>query len=116
MPLSVSTPGTRLGSIGALGLALVWTALSFTSVASPAGAQSPTKAYYRAVLAQPASETRAVAGELVWACDGANCVADKGSSRPLRICREVNRKFGQVVTFTAKGQELAAEDLARCNG
>jgi hypothetical protein len=111
-----STPGTRLGSIGALGLALIWTALSFGTVTSPAGAQTPGTAYYRAVLAEPAKESRTIAGDLVWACNGANCVADKGSSRPLRICREVNRKFGQVVTFTTKGEALPADQLAKCNG
>lgn len=116
MTLFASTPGTRLGSIGAFGLALAWTTLSFATVATPAGAQTPSNAYYRAVLAQPANETRAVAGELVWACNGADCVARKGSSRPLRVCREVNRKFGEVVAFTAKGEALPAEDLAKCNG
>jgi hypothetical protein len=116
MTFFASTPGTRLGSIGALGLALVWTAVSFTTVAAPAGAQTPSNAYYRAVLAQPAGDTRAIAGDLVWACKGANCVADKGSSRPLRICREVHRKFGEVVTFTTKGEAMPAEELAKCNG
>jgi hypothetical protein len=116
MTFLASTPGTRLGAIGALGLALAWTALSFGAVTAPAAAQNPSRAFYRAVLAEPASEARAVAGDLVWACKGTSCVADKGSSRPLRICREVNRKFGQVVTFTANGEELSADDLAKCNG
>lgn len=112
-----STPGTRLGSIGALGMALTWSALTFGTALTPAPAvaQVPSKAYYRAELAQPAAQPRVVAGDLVWACDGTSCVADKGSSRPLRICREVNRKLGEVASFTAKGEALPAEDLAKCN-
>lgn len=118
MTFLASTPGTRLGTIGALGMAIAWTAATFgLAVApAPANAQTPSKAFYRAELAQPASQPKAIAGNLVWACTGSTCVADKGTSRPLRICREVNRKFGEVVTFTAKGEALPAEDLAKCNG
>lgn len=118
MALLASTPGTRLGSLGALGMALTWTAVTFGSALTPtpAIAQTPSKAYYTAELAQPASESRAIAADLVWACNGTSCVADKGTSRPLRICREVNRKFGTVATFTAKGEAMPAEDLAKCNG
>ncbi len=99
----------RPGSIGVLALALA-------AAASPATAQAPSKAYYRAELAQPAQQSRVIAGDLVWACNGTSCVAGKGTSRPLRICREVNRKVGQVTGFTAKGEALPAEDLAKCNG
>ena len=116
MSLLSSTPGTRLGAIGSMALALAWTAASFTAVVpSPAMAQNPGKAYYRAELAQPASEARVIAGDLVWACNGTSCVADKGTSRPLRICRDLNRKFGEVTNFAAKGEVLPAEELARCN-
>lgn len=116
MALLSSTPGTRLGSLGALGMAIAWTAMSFGTTTAPVAAQTPSKAYYRAELAQPAAQAKVIAGDLVWACDGTSCVADRGTSRPLRICREVNRKFGEVVNFTAKGEALPAEDLAKCNG
>lgn len=107
----------RIGSIGALGLALIWTALSFGAAVTPAPAiaQNPSKAFYRAELAQPASQPRAIAGDLVWACQGTSCTADKGTSRPLRICRDLNRKHGAIASFTAKGEALPAEELARCN-
>ena len=116
MTLLSSTPGTLRGAIGSMALALAWTATSFTAIGpAPAMAQNPSNAYYRAELAQPAAERRIVAGELVWACNGTSCIADKGTSRPLRICRELNRKFGTVANFTAKGELLPAEDLAKCN-
>lgn len=118
MSLLASTPGTRFGSIGALGMALTWTALTFGTAITPApaNAQAPSGPYYRAELVQPASDARIIAGDLVWACEGTSCVAKKGTSRPLRICREVNRKLGEVASFTAKGEALPAEDLAKCNG
>lgn len=118
MTLFASTPGTRVGTLGSMALALAWTAVSFGTALTPApaAAQNPSKAYYRAELAQPASQAKAIAGDLVWACNGTSCVADKGTSRPLRICRDLNRKFGEVANFTAKGELLAAEDLAKCNG
>lgn len=114
--MTLSSP--RLTSIGAIALALSWTAVSFgvALTPAPAMAQNPGKAYYRAQLAQPAAQPRTVAGDLVWACNGTSCIADKGTSRPLRICREVNRKFGEVINFSTKGEALPAEDLAKCNG
>lgn len=117
MTLLSSTPGTRLGSLGSLALALAWTATSFGALApAPAAAQNPSNAYYRAELVQPATQSKAIAGDLIWACKGTSCVADKGTSRPLRICRELNRKFGQVATFAAKGEALPAQELEKCNG
>lgn len=114
--MTLSLP--RFTSIGAIALALSWTAVGFGAAFAPAPAmaQNPGKAYYRAQLAQPAAQTRAIAGDLLWACNGTSCVARKGTSRPLRICRELNRKFGEVTNFTAKGEVLPAEDLAKCNG
>ena len=108
---------TRATSIGALGLALTWTALTFGAALTPAPAmaQNPANAYYRAELAQPATSPRAIAGALVWACQGTSCTADKGTSRPLRICRELNRKHGTIASFATKGEALPAEELARCN-
>lgn len=117
MTLFASTPGTRLGTVGSLALALAWAAASFTALApSPAMAQNPGKAYYRAELTQPATQARVIAGDLLWACSGTSCVADKGTSRPLRVCRELFRKFGEVTTFTTKGELLPPEELAKCNG
>lgn len=113
MTLLPSSTGTARGVIGSAALALAWAAASFTT---PVAAQTQGKAYYRAELAQPATQAKAIAGDLVWACSGTSCVADKGSSRPLRVCRDLNRKFGQVANFSAKGELLPAEELAKCNG
>lgn len=112
------TPSLRLSKIGAIGLALAWTVLSFGAVTSPspASAAKPNGVYYTAELARPAEESRAVAGGVAWACQGTTCVAGKGTSRPLRVCRELQRELGPIASFTAKGEKLDAEKLARCNG
>jgi hypothetical protein len=53
---------------------------------------------------------------VAWACKDATCVANKTTSRPLRVCRALNRKFGEVATFKVNGEEMPAEELAKCNG
>jgi hypothetical protein len=52
----------------------------------------------------------------VWACEGNTCVANKGTSRPSRVCRGLAREFGEITAFTADGEALEEKDLARCNG
>lgn len=117
MTLLSSTPGTRLGMLGSFGLAVAWTVASFTAVLpSPAAAQDAGRGYYRAELAQPAAQARAIGGDVVWACKGTSCVAAKGTSRPLRVCRDLTRKVGQVASFTVGGVAIEAADLDKCNG
>ena len=69
-----------------------------------------------AELAAPASDSRAVAGGVAWFCEGTTCKGTKGNSRPLRICRGLAREFGEITSFTAKGEALAEDKLAECNG
>ncbi len=106
----------RAGKLAILASAVLYTGLSFgvATGASPANAAAP--AYYTATLTAPAGETRAVAGGVAWACEGTTCVAGKASARPLRICRGLNRKFGEIAAFKVNGEDLAADELAKCNG
>ena len=98
--------------LSAATLALGYTFAAFGAVLAPSPAAAQSGAYYVAELAQPVEDTRAVAGR----CAETTCVAPKASSRPLRVCRELQRKVGQLASFTAKGDALDAEALARCNG
>ena len=104
--------------IGAVGLALGWTLASFGAALAPvpAAAQTPGTAFYRAELVQPAKAARTIAGNQVWSCTDTVCTAPKGIDRPLRVCRDLNRKTGDIASFTADGKPLEADDLARCNG
>lgn len=72
--------------------------------------------YYRAELAAPAEDATLVAGGLVWRCSGNECRAAKDNSRPLTVCRKLARETAQITRFTVAGEDLPAEELARCNG
>jgi hypothetical protein len=114
-PTRLST--NPLNRLLAFGLALVWTAATFMAVLTPAPAEARGNGpYYTVELAQPTSETKAIAGGVAFRCKGATCVASKGKSRPIRVCRELQRKVGSIASFTAKGEALAEDKLARCNG
>ncbi|UYV15814.1 CC_3452 family protein [Porphyrobacter sp. ULC335] len=106
----------RTGKFAILASALVYTGLSFGVATSGAPLNAAGTPYYSATLAAPASETRFVAGGVAWTCEGATCVAGKASARPLRICRGLNRKSGEIANFKVLGQPIEAEELAKCNG
>jgi len=82
----------------------------------PATAGAAGGSYYRAEIANPAKTAKFVARDVIWSCDGVNCGAGRGTSRPLIICAGLAREVGEVKSFTANGTALAAEELARCNG
>lgn len=105
----------RTGKLAILATALLYTGISF-GVVSSTSVEAAGPAYYTATLAAPAGENRTVAGGVAWACEGNVCVANKASARPLRICRGLNRKFGEVAMFKVEGEEIAADELAKCNG
>ena len=106
---------TRTSRLSVLAMALVYTGLSFgVATSTPAAAQSGP--YYTATLAQATDDNRAVAGGVAWACQDTTCVANKGTSRPSRVCRGLAREFGEITSFTANGEQLNEEQLARCNG
>ncbi|MBU0670474.1 MAG: hypothetical protein KJ703_01090 [Alphaproteobacteria bacterium] len=112
--MTLSLP--RIANLSAIALGLGYTALTFGTALAPTPATASSGAFYTAQLAAPASESRAIAGGVAWSCQGTTCVANKGTSRPLRVCRELQREVGEVTAFTANGEALEAEDLARCNG
>ena len=111
--MTLSLP--RFGRFSVFALALVYTGLSFgVATSTPLAAQGGP--YYTATLASPASDDRAVAGGVAWICEGTTCVANKGDSRPERVCRGLAREFGEIAAFTANGEALSEAKLAACNG
>nr|WP_137676794.1 hypothetical protein [Parerythrobacter lutipelagi] len=96
-------------------LALGWTALSFGALtATPAEARG-NQPHYTVELAQPAKETRAIAGGVAWSCAGTTCVAAKGTSRPVIMCTRLQREVGPIASFTTDGKALKEDKLVRCN-
>jgi len=112
--MTLSLP--RTSRFAGLALALVYTTLSFGVATSSTPLAAQGGPYYTATLAQPADDNRAVAGGVAWNCAGTTCVANKGTSRPSRVCRGLAREFGEIVSFTADGEALAEDKLSRCNG
>lgn len=113
--MTLSTPFS--GRVGVFALALIYTSFSFGVLVAPTPAAAKDAGpYYVAELTAPAKEARAVAGGIAWSCEGTTCVAGKGNSRPLRICRSIEREFGEVKSFAANGEELGEDKLAACNG
>jgi len=96
-------------------LAIVYTSLTFSAAIAPSEAQAAAPAYYTATLDQPAPKARVVAGGVAWSCEGTRCVGARGTSRPLRMCRELFRKTGPLAAFVANGRPLSEDQLAKCN-
>ena len=114
--MSLSLPRISfVQSAGAAVLALAYTTLTFGVTLAPVPAQAG-EVFYRAELAAPAPEARAVAGGVAWYCKDNVCVAGKGTSRPVRVCRSLSKEMGAVASFTAKGEALDEAKLATCNG
>ncbi|WP_408588992.1 CC_3452 family protein [Novosphingobium sp.] len=96
-------------------LALVLSATGFAMTAMPVHAEGTS--YYTAALATPLAAPKTVIhDELLWHCAGAECTAPRGSSRPAVVCARLVRSLGPVTHFATPQGDLAAEDLARCNG
>ncbi|GMN02008.1 hypothetical protein [Erythrobacter sp. MTPC3] len=112
----MSLPLIRNIRLPVLALALGVTGAGFGAAITPAPAAAQDGPYYVATLAETATDTRPVAAGVAWVCKGTTCVANKGPSRPLRICRGLAREFGEITSFTAKGKVLADDELAKCNG
>ena len=112
--MTLSLP--RAERIAVFASALAYTALTFGVATAPAPAHADNGPYYQVQLAAPAEDNRAVAGGVAWACKGTTCVANKGSSRPSRVCRGLFREFGEIKDFVADGEALPEEQLDRCNG
>ncbi|MBU7579357.1 MAG: hypothetical protein KAF27_02640 [Porphyrobacter sp.] len=105
----------RGGKFAILASALIYTGATFGVATSSAPLEAAGPAYYSATLSAPASETRFVAGGGAWTSEGSTCVAAKASARPLRICRGLNRKSGEIADFKVLGQPIQSEELAKCN-
>ncbi|WP_338241559.1 CC_3452 family protein [Aurantiacibacter hainanensis] len=92
-------------------------ALALSAALAPAALQARSAApWFTVELAQPASEGRAIAGGVVFRCEGTTCTAPRSGDRPLRVCSELRREMGTIASFNANGSPLSEDQLARCNG
>ena len=106
---------SSLSQLAFIAAAFVGTALSFGATTSPAHAASTS--FYEVQLAAPVAGARTtVINDVAFRCDGATCRGSQGTSRADIVCARLARKVGEVASFTAKGEALDAEGLAKCNG
>ena len=106
---------STLSQLAFVAAAFVGTVLSFGATASPAHAAGGS--FYEVQLAAPlASAKTEVLSGVAWKCDGATCRGSQSTSRAEIVCARVARKLGAVASFSAKGEALDAEGLAKCNG
>lgn len=103
----------RSPRIAALSAAVLGLGLSLAPL--PVSAQGEG-AHFRAQLASPASEARTMAGGVIWRCTDTSCTAPRTGARALRMCRDLQREVGRILSFEVAGTALSADDLARCNG
>ncbi len=89
-------------------------ALCLAALAAAPIAAKEEGPYYRAELAQPAGK-QVIAGGVLWLCEGTQCVAGKGTARPVVMCKRLAAETSAVTSFSYGGESLAADDLARCN-
>ncbi|MGE0740601.1 MAG: hypothetical protein AB7O98_04600 [Hyphomonadaceae bacterium] len=82
------------------------------------GAAYARDAVYTVRLAEPVSQaTRVIAINTLWNCEGDTCVARASHGANVRSCRQFVREHGARVTaYGTAGDELNADELARCNG
>lgn len=64
-----------------------------------------------------AEQTRVIANNAVWTCDGDTCLARPNHQATVRACRAFVREAGaRVVEYGSEADQLSADELARCNG
>ena len=84
-----------------------------------AGAAYARDPVFTVKLSAPLSEpTRVIAQNTIWNCDGDTCVARPSHASTVRACRQFVREAGDVtiVAYGPEGNELSADEIARCNG
>ncbi|PZO46739.1 MAG: hypothetical protein DCF16_18640 [Alphaproteobacteria bacterium] len=70
-------------------------------------------------LSAPAEDSRIIAVNTLWSCDGETCLARPNHGITVRACRQFLRQTGagvRVVSYGTEERALTAEELARCNG
>ena len=111
--MTLSLPASH--KTGAMTLAIAYAALTIGAAITPASAEARSSGpHYVAQLVQPTDTSVEILRGTPWTCEGTVCTAPKTGSRPLTVCKNFVRKIGEVSSFTVKGEELAADKMAKC--
>jgi hypothetical protein len=69
-----------------------------------------------ATLATPTEKEKEVLASIIWNCEGTTCTSvSTGQGYPSSACREIAKRFGQVVAFKTKNGDFDQSKLAQCN-
>ena len=74
---------------------------------------------YTIRLAQPVAEqTRVIALNTIWDCNGDTCVARADHGANVRSCRQFVRQADglRIASYGTAERQLSADEIARCNG
>lgn len=112
--MHLTLPNLRNSGVILAGLA--YTAITFGAAIAPSPAEAASQFYFRAELAAPTETGRTIAGGTAWYCQDTTCVARKNGTRPVRVCRELSRKVGEISDFIVDTRQFETEALAECNG
>lgn len=74
---------------------------------------------YTIKLAAPVAEqTRIIALNTIWDCNGDTCLARADHGVNVRSCRQFVRQADglRIASYSSASQQLSADELSRCNG
>jgi len=82
-----------------------------------AGAAYARDAVFTVKIDGTAAERQVIAQNTVWTCEGDTCRARPNHDSSVRACRQIARELdARIVAYGPEGDELTADELARCNG
>ncbi|MGN6270392.1 MAG: CC_3452 family protein [Sphingomonas sp.] len=90
-------------------------AIAAAAAVSPVAAQARVAAYYTATPTAAPAEASYVTSNTIWSCNGGTCVAQKAADRPQFVCERIAKSVGKLDSFSAGGEALDADALAKCN-
>ena len=88
---------------------------AFIAAASFLAAPALAGTYSARPVTAPAS-SKIIGKDISWACAGGTCRGSTEESRPLILCQDLAKRTGRIESFISDGKELAADQLAKCNG
>jgi hypothetical protein len=98
--------------IVSLAAALVSSAILLSPTAGHAQQRAD---YYTATQIAAPAHASLVTGDTIWSCGGGVCVAGKAADRAEIMCERAAKNVGKLSAFTAGGEALDADTLAKCN-
>ncbi|MBN8815578.1 MAG: hypothetical protein J0J06_09045 [Sphingomonas sp.] len=97
--------------LGFIGAVAVTTAFGSTvALAQPQGS-----GYYAATPAEAPAKTSIITRDTMWKFRDGAFTASKAPERDMVLCQLVAQRVGKLTSFTAGGQALDADSLAKCN-